>query len=168
MVSAPDPVMCFAGARYRQTQAFELAPTTSLVAVDAMVSGRYARGERWSFTEYANRTTLRIGGRLMLHDALFLSPVDGPVGLRMGRFEVFASVLVIGPACEVAARDILAESAAVPAERRPNLLIVASPLSGGCVVRVAARSAETASAAVRRLLSFVPALIGDDPWQRKW
>jgi urease accessory protein len=104
----------------------------------------------------------------VLHDALLLSPADGVIEHRMGRFDVFASVLVIGPACEVAARDILAESAAAPAERRPDLIIVASPLSAGCLVRVAARSAEAASGAVRRLLGFVPALIGDDPWQRKW
>jgi urease accessory protein len=168
VVSAPDPVMCFAGARYRQAQAFELARTTSLVAVDAIVSGRYARGERWSFIEYASRTTVRIDGGLTLHDALLLSPADGPLGSRMGRFDAFASVLLIGPACEVAARHILAESAAAPTERRPDLFVVASPLSTGCLVRVAARSPEVASSAVRRLLSFVPALLGDDPWQRKW
>ena len=94
VISAPDPVMCFAGATYRQTQAFDLAPTASLVAVDAMVSGRYARGERWSFAEYASRTTLHVGGRLIVHDALFLSPADGSIGRRMGRFDAFATVLV--------------------------------------------------------------------------
>jgi urease accessory protein len=168
VISAPDPVMCFAGARYRQAQAFELAPTASLVAVDAMVSGRYARGERWSFTEYASRTTLHVGGRLIVHDALILSPADGSIERRMGRFDALATVIVIGPACEAVARGILAESAALAVGRRPDLLIVASPLQTGCLVRVAARSAEAASAAVHRLVSFVPALIGDDPWQRKW
>src|SRR5689334_5875062 len=38
LVLAPDPVVCFAASRYRQTQTFELAATASLVAVDWMTS----------------------------------------------------------------------------------------------------------------------------------
>src|SRR5262249_30292242 len=47
LVMVPDPVACFAGARYEQAVRIELAASATLVSVDAFTAGRSARGERW-------------------------------------------------------------------------------------------------------------------------
>ena len=45
----------------------------------------------------------------------------------------------------------------------------ASPLrEDGCIVRIAGVSFEEVAAAAREYLRFVPSLLGDDPWVRKW
>src|SRR5262245_15454621 len=48
----PDPVVCFAGADFVQTQEYELSRSASLVMVDWFTSGRHASGERWAFKRY--------------------------------------------------------------------------------------------------------------------
>jgi urease accessory protein len=53
--------------------------------------------------------------------------------------------------------------------RADELLIAATALGDeGCVVRIAGTSVERVGRTVRDLLRFVPALLGDDPWARKW
>ena len=56
----PDPVSCFAGARYAQDLRIDLHDATAtLVLVDALTCGRAARGERWAFARYASRPRVR-------------------------------------------------------------------------------------------------------------
>lgn len=58
LVLAPDPVVPYANAAYDQRQTFELAPGSSLVAVDWVGAGRVSRGERWAFTSFSSRNTV--------------------------------------------------------------------------------------------------------------
>src|SRR4030095_7166251 len=67
LVVAPDPVVCFRGSRYRQSQEFDLARGAGLVLVDWVTSGRCAAGERWAFDEYSARLSARIDGTLALY-----------------------------------------------------------------------------------------------------
>ena len=56
-----------------------------------------------------------------------------------------------------------------PIVRRADELLAAAPLGEiGCLLRVAGRSVEHVGRQLRQLLGFVPALLGDDPWSRKW
>ena len=96
LVSLPDPVVCFAGSDYRQTQAFALDSSGGLVAVDWMASGRRGSGERWAFDGYASTTRVRIDGRLALHDAVRLDRADGDLAARAGRFDVLAVAVIAG------------------------------------------------------------------------
>jgi hypothetical protein len=48
------------------------------------------------------------------------------------------------------------------------LIVGASRVAGGCVVRMAGVSVEEVGARLRALLACVPSLLGDDPWARKW
>jgi urease accessory protein len=174
LVSLPDPVVCFAGSDYRQTQAFTIDPSAGLIALDWMTSGRRGSGERWAFDAYASTTTLRVGGRLVLHDAVRLSAVDGDLAARAGRIDVLAAVIVAGERLACAAASVLATVAAMPVERRGAVLMSAAPLPGqpsappGCVLRVAGTEVESVRRTLRDLLAFVPGLLGDDPWARKW
>jgi urease accessory protein len=174
LVSLPDPVVPFAGSDYRQTQAFDLDHSSGLVALDWMASGRRGSGERWAFDGYASTTTVRVGGRLAVHDAVRLERTDGDLAARAGRFDVLATVVLAGAPMAAAAAQLLTTVAAMPVERRAAVVISAGPLPGlaaappGCVVRVAGVHVEDVRRLLRSLLDFVPALLGDDPWARKW
>jgi urease accessory protein len=169
LVIVPDPVVCFAASRYRQTQSVDLAEGAGLVLVDWVSSGRRASGERWLFDEYVSRTVVRHRGRLVLHDATALRSADGDLATRIGRFDVLALIAIAGDALQEDAAAIVASINQQPIARRSDLVIAGAPLAGsGCVVRVAGRSVEQVGRHLRRLLGFVPALLGDDPWSRKW
>jgi urease accessory protein len=174
LVSLPDPVVCFAGSDYRQTQAFDLDPSGGLVVLDWMASGRRGSGERWAFDGYASTTSLRIGGRLAIHDAVRLDRADGDLAVRAGRFDVMALLVVAGDRLAPDAAGVMATVAALPIERRAGVVVSAGPLPGlaaappGCVVRLAGSHVEDVRRVVRGLLDFVPGLLGDDPWARKW
>ncbi len=165
----PDPVIAFRDARYAQDQIIEIDDDATLVVVDWLTSGRYAAGERWAFTEYRSRLSITCGGRLVCHDALTLAAADGPVGERLGRFDVLAAVAIVGAAVREHGARIEAHVAAQAVERQAACLVTAAPIAGpGTFLRVAGTSFEDVRRQVREHLSFVPALLGDDPWTRKW
>lgn len=174
LVLAPDPVVCFADSSYQQHQLFELDENASLVSVDWVSSGRRAAGERWAFRDYVARQEIRVAGELIVFDAMSLRSRDGDLVERLGRFDVLAVVTIAGRAL----RDDAAAAARLvtsgPLARNANLIASASPLPAasdgelGCLVRIAGPSAESVGRLVRDCLAFVPGLLGDDPWARKW
>ena len=169
LVLWPDPIVCFAGSTFRQRQRIELADGAGLVLVDALSSGRRASGERWRFDEYSSELSIVCDGRLVLRDALRLAAADGDIAVRMGRFDVIASVAIAGSKWTAASERTLAAVAAQPVERQADILVAAAPIKdAGCLLRVAGRSIEQVSGVVRRYLSFVPSFLTDDPWARKW
>ena len=169
LVVWPDPIVCFAASAYRQTQHIELAEGAGLVLVDTISSGRRASGERWQFTAYESELTVRSGGRLIVRDALRLSPREGELTARMHRFDVLSTAVIAGPRWRDDAERTMAAVAAQPIEQRADLLAAAAPLpGGGCLLRLAGRSVEQVTDALRRQLSFISALLQDDPWARKW
>jgi urease accessory protein len=169
LVIVPDPIVCFAASRYRQEQRMELADGGGLVLVDWISSGRQASGERWAFHEYVSRTVVRYDGRLVLHDAMALRSEDGDLAKRIGRFDVLALAVIVGPAIRDEAATLVSQFNERPIERCADEVMSAAELGDiGCVVRVAGRSVEQVGRRLRQLLGFVPALLGDNPWSRKW
>jgi urease accessory protein len=174
LVVAPDPVVCFARSRYQQSQRFDLAGGARLVVVDWMTSGRRAAGERWAFDEYVAQTRVHVDGTLAVYDSLVLRSHDGELAARMGRFDVLALALVVGAGLHDDATAMCARLAVERPGRRADRLVTAAMLAPrtlgevGCLVRVAARSVEDAARTIRECLAFVPGLLGDDPWLRKW
>ncbi|MEO7274945.1 MAG: urease accessory protein UreD [Vicinamibacterales bacterium] len=168
----PDPTVCFAGATFEQTQTFDVPDDGSLVVMDWMTAGRRAAGERWAFDRYVSRITIRRGATRLLADAIELDARDGPLLDRMTRFECLCSIVLLGPDVERAAALALERVAALPLRVRGDLLTSAAPLgetpAAGCVVRLAGVSVEEVARAARGYLDFVPGLLGDDPWARKW
>ncbi len=170
----PDPVCPFAGAVYEQRQHVELAPGASLVLVDALTSGRVARGERYRFASYRTVTEIAVDGRLVVLDALTLQDTpESSVADRMGRFDAFTTAILLGPLIEKHAAALVEDIAQMPVRdpgpARKPLLVTASPIAGGgAVLRVAGEEPEAVAAFLRTSLAFLPALLGDDPWARKW
>jgi urease accessory protein len=169
LVMLPDPVVCFADSTYAQDQRFELDAAAGLLLVDWLSSGRKGAGDRWQFHEYASRLAIRRGGQLIMFDAVSLAAEDGDLSTRMGRFDVVCLVVLLGPQLQAHAARALSRVAALPVNRRADLLIAASPIGdAGCLLRIGGVSMEEVVRVVRDYLSFVPALLGDDPWARKW
>ena len=165
----PDPVICFAGAAYRQDQRIDLHDEASLVYLDWCSSGRHASGERWQFTRYESRLEIRRGGGVAAIDAVALTPGQGDLAARMGRFEVLAVVAVAGDRVQDHAGAMLRRVSGLPVEKQARLVVGAAEMrGGGCLVRVAGTSVEDVAREVRACLEFLPALLGDDPWARKW
>ena len=169
LVVAPDAVICFAGSRYRQTQRINLGAGGALVLVDWVTSGRRESGERWAFDEYVSRTVVYLEERLVIHDALALRAADGPMAHRFGSCDVLAAAMLVGRGLAAEIERIDARVRGEPVTRRAERLIAAAPVGdAGCVVRIAGRTVEDIDDTLRDLLGFVPRLLGDSPWARKW
>jgi urease accessory protein len=169
LVSAPDAVVCFAHARYRQVQEFHLEAGADLVSVDWLSAGRRARGERWAFDEYRNRLRIHVAGELVCHEGVTLRSADADLADRFGRFDALATVALIGPRLRIHAEQLLTDHRGMPPARHADRLSLATPLAGGgCLIRMAGVSLEDVGRAIRDCLNVLPAVLGDDPWARKW
>jgi urease accessory protein len=170
LVLAPDPVQSFAGSTYTQRQEFHLQPGAGLVLLDWFCSGRSARRERWAFTRLQSRNDIFLAQERLLLDSLLLDQAHGPLdgSNRMGRFNCLALIVVTGQTLAAAAARMLAEVEALPVTRRAELIVSASLIRHGAVLRIAGERGEEVSHEVRRRLAFVGELLGDDPWRRKW
>jgi urease accessory protein len=170
LILAPDPVQCFTDSNYEQRQHFTLANDANLVLVDWMSAGRTARGERWNFQRYLSRNEIERDGKKLLIDALLLNADDGALGskFRGGRFNCLATLALIGPQLAEHARALIDWCAAQPIEPQAGLVLAASPLHEGALLRLAGTSVEEVGRAIHQRLGFVSALLQDDPFSRKW
>ena len=169
LISVPDAVICFAGARYRQTQRVDLAAGAGLILLDWMTSGRREAGERWAFNEYLSRTVIHLDGRLIVHDSLALRASDGELVTRLSRHDVLAVAIVIGRPLQEDMEQIVARVRDERVQRHADRVIAVSPIAReGCILRVAGRSVEAVGHTLQDFLHFVPRLLGDSPWARKW
>jgi urease accessory protein len=162
LVLLPDPVACFAGARYSQRVDITLHGQGSVAALDGFTSGRAAFGERWAFDALAVCTTVRRDGRLLVRDALRLDREDAPVAARLDPFEAMATVLAVGPRVEPLLAGLLA-----PSVVSHEVVSAPSPLSpavGGAIVRLAAASPALALEHARARLRNLPDIDVVDPF----
>jgi urease accessory protein len=167
LVLLPDPVVCFAGARYGQEIDVSLALGASLVMLDGYTCGRAASGERWQFSRYASRVRVDRGGRRAFVDATRLDPAEGPLAARMGDLDVVLSLMALGPKFgELRAAMLADPPARSPADRA---VVAASPIGAdGAIVRIAAENHEKASQMLRPSFIALARALGDDPFARKW
>ena len=169
LVVLPDPVVCFAGSDFSQRQRYDLQHRGSLVLVDWMTSGRHAAGERWAFHHYSSRIDIRRAGRQILYDTLWLDEGDGPIGERLGGFEVCLTAVVTGPLVADAATAIVGAVSEMAIHRHADFVAAAWMLpDGGALLRMNGVSVEQVGAALRERLFFLGGLLGDDPFSRKW
>jgi urease accessory protein len=169
LVVGPDPIVCFAGSSLRQIQRYDLHRGASLVVVDWITSGRRAMGERWAFNSYEGRLEVRREDRTILYDSVRLTREEGPIVERMGRFNVCATVVVIGPLVAAPAATLISEIANLPVTPRADVVISAAPLhSDGVLMRMIGLSTEQISTVLRQHLRFLRSELGGELWSRKW
>jgi urease accessory protein len=167
LLVVPDPVTCFAGARYTQSTEVTLGDRATLVLVDIATCGRAARGERWDFERYASRMRVERGGRVVAVDSLLLDSAHGDLRARLHRFEAFATIIAVGPrAAEIRASLLTTTSTSDP---EASTFGFARALSDDVTfARHATTSVELAITTVREHLASIGRLLGDDPFARRW
>jgi len=170
LVFAPDAVQPFAASAFTQRQIFHLAQGAGLALVDWFTAGRTMRGERWLFHHFQTRNEVFVGDERVLLDSILLDPADGGFASdhRVGGFNCFATMFLVGAALQVAAAQVLHEIASRPIIRDASFICSASPVSDGVILRVAGRGLEDVASELRAHLRPVCALLGDDPFARKW
>jgi urease accessory protein len=185
LVFAPDPVQAFADSTFAQRQDFTLAPDASLVLLDWMTSGRAACGERWHFSHYSTRNTVRFhtpdaesDSRTAsanptlptpaFLDGLCLDPAHGSLAsIGRGRqFNCLATLLLAGPLTAAAARDTLERVRQEPLLPRPALCLSASPWRDGAVLRAAGEHVEPVRHWLAAQLESFSPWLGGNPWSR--
>ncbi len=167
LLVVPDPVTCFAGARYTQTTEVTLGERSTLVLVDVATCGRAARGERWDFERYASRMQVERGGRVVAIDSLLLDSAHGDLRARLHRFDAFATILAVGPRAAEIRASLLATSST--SEHDAASFGFARALSDDATfARFATTSVEIAIKTVRGHLVSIGRLLGDDPFARRW
>jgi hypothetical protein len=77
-------------------------------------------------------------------------------------------LLLIGPPMQEAAVYLLQEISSRPVDRGGQLVCSASPVRDGALLRIVGESVEQVGRELHRHLRFLAALLGDDPWARKW
>ena len=170
----PDPVVPFRGAVFAQKTRVELGDGASLALLDCVTAGRIAYGERWAAERI--ETTLevaRAGGAsasepvpgactLLLLDRVIIERAS-----RMRRFDALATALLVGPRFADLAAAELARIAAEPVAKRAPLVVAASPLADGAIVRIAGVIDDVVAAA-RAVVRPACTRAGEDPWARRW
>lgn len=158
----PEPLSPFAGSRYRQRTRLRLAADASLAWLDTVSAGRVACAERWLLQGYDARTDLEIDGRLLLRDTLRLGPGASD---RLGPHGAVSTLLLCGPRAAEAAQA----GRALAELHRPGddgLLINASPVADGILLRFAARDPEILAGRIRSILAPLAVPLDGDPWRR--
>ena len=138
----PDHVIPHAGSALRQSLRIELAPGSRAIVLDAMASGRLARGERWNFREMHSRTEVHACGKPAYINRARIEP--GAMRLNqfgvMEDFDYAASVVIFADGFTRWDEVLSAMNTVLDSE--PGVYGGATLLSrGGCVVRFLARSA---------------------------
>ena len=170
LVFWPDPLSWFQGAQFEQLLQFSLEAKASLLAVDVLAAGRVARGERWAFHKLATKLRLDIANAPTLRESLLLTSDAGPLAARLEGINALATVVLAGPKLKSACNQLvhaIHERGLQPLG--DATLVTASPCPWGMVLRLAAPSVELLTHTLRELLqAHAHALLGDDPWARKW
>jgi urease accessory protein len=156
----PDPLVCFARSRVAQQTHAHLAPGASLVLLDSFTSGRSLRGERWAFDRLDARLQVTADGAPIVDESLLLDPAHGPIAARMGRFDLLATLVLLGPLVEPHAAAIERAIAATPLGRPDAVIESASRAGPALVLRLAASSTAAGLTRLRERLSFLDPLVG--------
>lgn len=167
-VVAPDPVVCFADARYAQRTDVDLGPGASLVLLDTLHAGRVSRGERWQLARYASRLDVRREGKLVVTDRQLLDRDHGPIADRLRGFDALANLWLVGGHVASHAAALLQRLARVSPATHATRVESVTAVDGGALVRVAATTAAEALAVMRGHLGFMTNVLGDDPFTRRW
>lgn len=169
LYSIPDPVVCFSGAKFYQSQTFTIEENASLLMIDTLHCGRNHSGERWAFDSYKNEIHILKKNKKVFVESLLLDKTCGDLKMRQSRFNALSLLFMMGPAFKINMNEIHDSISDQSLKSQDDFVFSASPLEDdGLVIRMAAVSTETMSEALREILSFLPQHLGDDPWARKW
>ncbi|RAL49848.1 hypothetical protein DM860_002139 [Cuscuta australis] len=183
----PDPVTCFCTAKYSQRQVFRISPDSNLVLVDWITSGRHERGEKWDFDLYKSTNNIYLDGDVPLFlDTLMLEKGMSSIAERMGDYQVFAMLILVGPKLKHIQNHIVEEVKTMMSKRlhapsfrpsgqcenkhrlaKPTFIASCStfgPKDIGVVTRIASETTESVYNFLATQLSGLKPLLGVSPY----
>jgi urease accessory protein len=178
-VVCPDPIVPFAGSRYRQTQEWEVHPRGELILFDWLQPGRASRGEIFQYESL--RTELRVtrpGGIPIVVERFDLEPArQDPFRCgQFGDFQSFLCIYLIGPRIlkliDSLEAKILALNIDLPENSSQATVWVAlgKRENEGYIIRVMGRDRQ----AIQPLHDLIFMALADEkwlgfnPWDRRW
>ncbi|MGB8222204.1 MAG: urease accessory protein UreD [Polyangiales bacterium] len=169
----PDPIACFADARYAQRQRFDVAGDATLLVLDWYTSGRHTRGEIWAFEHYSSRQQVFLDGRRIIEDAIRLDRSEGEIGgrFRGGRYHCHALLMLVGRRTQAAVerlRELAGQQATHGPKARGDLLVVANPVTHGVVLRMAGEDTEAVAQFITGEIEPSLELFDTSIWGRKF
>jgi len=171
---APDQVIAYREASYRQNTHVTVRPTSSLIMAEIVTPGWSPDGASFRYEELRLRTEIRVeseasvgeaGGLLALDNVLIRPPLDDVTGLAfMEGFSHLGSLIVVDPRVDQALADELHEITAGLGAHTGISLTTAVLGTAGLVLRSLSNSTEE----LRRVLGAATALVrkrwyGQDP-----
>lgn len=174
-----DPVTCFANARYRQTQTFDVSEDGNLVFMDWLTAGRIARGERWDFTSYSSCNSVTYNGSHVYRDAISLESTPlSSIRQRMGQNTVIASCVMLGRKFSDVGKNVLAKYGGMQdygVKLNENITVAVSPIETtvdgkevpGVVVKFASTSVSLVYSKAEEILSPLFPMLGGNPFEDK-
>lgn len=163
----PDPLVCYAGSRYQQFQRFDLKPTSNLVLLDWLTSGRWNRNERWAFESMVSRIELWIGKKLILRESYRLDELDH-LDMRFGHFNCYATFVAVGPRLKTLIQQIENVWKTQFIQPETGILLNLCPLEQGIMIRLMGLNVQSVQSVIRPWIDSLIDVIGGNPWSRKW
>jgi urease accessory protein len=152
----PDPLIPFAGARYRQYTTIELADDAGLFWWETIAPGRTARGELFAYDLLHLNTKITAQGRPLAIERFTLEPKRQPLSslARLGPYNYFCNLYICRVGVEAAywlklerALNVLAYELSVPGERSWG---VSSLVAHGLVIRGVSSQGHTVTSGLTR------------------
>ena len=122
----PDPLIPFAGSRYRQRTIVDLEPDAGLFWWETVAPGREARGEVFSYQNLDLNFELRVSGALVAIDRGDLDPIARPLQstVRLGPFRYFSTFYVCRAGASESALRVLEKQLAEVAGQLSSPVII--------------------------------------------
>jgi urease accessory protein len=141
----PDPLIPFAGARFRQETRIQLVPGAGLFWWEILAPGREAHGECFAYEEIGLKTEIRADGKLIAHENMVLEPnkirMDAVARLDVYRYWVMFYICRVGPHTDWLGAEARLRDAAAPWCKLGETLWSVSTLPAhGLAIRGLARS----------------------------
>ena len=158
----PQETILFDGCALRRTLDVAVAPGAVFLGVESLVFGRAAMGEEVRTARLLDRVTLRVGGRLVLQDAVRFDGAVAPVLARRaaaGGGRAVATIWRAGPGAEAMLEAVRTELLV------PGVEAGASVVEGVLVARVVA---ETGASLRKSVVAGLNILRGGRTLPRVW
>jgi urease accessory protein len=143
---APEPVTCFRGACFNQSQTFHLTNSSNAVILDWFTCGRLFRGEQWQFQKYSSINNIFIDGEHVIKDSVLLQNDATTVTLekRQSGYSCYATVFLYGRRLIPLVRKLAGSSQReqLQLQAPPSVLWSVSQLNDVTILRVAAKETE--------------------------
>jgi urease accessory protein len=160
----PDPLIPFAGARFRQETRIQLVPDAGLFWWEILAPGREAYGECFAYEEIGLKTEIRADGKLIAHENVVLEPnkirMDAIARLDVYRYWVTFYICRVGPDTDWQGAEARLRDAAAPWCKLGEMLWSVSTLPAhGLAIRGLARSGRDILPALQALWSEAKLLL---------